>query len=153
MRPNLTPADVMMLNHHMGTRIQQVLPKITGGVCAGLTAQITDIFATQEASDMEAAKFARIMLAKGQAAPPQAPDLSLELMHGLTATALSSLVVSVLAHLESSHLLPAIVQQLSDPDGGCLVLCSFNARGPVCTPIMGHVDAPLTQKVTGGLVQ
>jgi hypothetical protein len=143
----------MLLNHQMGIRIQQLLPKIAGGVCAGLAAQITDIFATQEASDLEAAKFARAMIAGGQAKPPQAPDLSLELMHGLTATSLSSLVVSVLAHLECTHLLPAIAQQLSDPAGNGLVLCTFNAKDPVCTPIMGQSDQPFTQQVTGGLVQ
>lgn len=149
----LTPADVMMLNHHMGIRLQHVLPKIAGGTIAGLSAQISDIFATQEASDLEAATFARAMLAQGQAKPPQAPDLSLELMHGLTATSLSSLVVSVLAHLESMHLLPAIAQQLSDPSGNGLVLCTFTAKGPKCTPIMGHPDQPFTQKPTSGVIQ
>jgi hypothetical protein len=153
MRHNLTPADVMLLHHQMGVRLQQLLPKITGGVCAGLTAQLSDIFAAQEANERQAAAFKQAMLAAGQAAPPVAPDLSLELMHGLTATSLSSLVVSVLAHLESTHLLPAIVQQLSDPEGSSLVLCSFNRTGTVVTPIMGHANAPFTQQATEGHLQ
>ncbi|MFM1977453.1 MAG: hypothetical protein RL145_2299 [Pseudomonadota bacterium] len=153
MRHNLTPADVVLLNYEMGKRLQQLLPKITGGVCAGLTAQLSDIFAVQEANERQAAAFKQAMLAAGQSAPPVAPDLSLELMHGLTATSLSSLVVSVLAHLECTHLLAAIVQQLADPEGSELVLCSFTGHSTVVTPIMGHVDAPFTQKATEGHLQ
>lgn len=149
----LTPADIMMLNHQLAIRLQAILPKIAGGTIATFTSHITDIFAQQEASDLEASNFARAMIAQGQAASPKAPDLSLELMHGVTATSLSSLVVSVLVHLESQHLLPAIIEQLSDPSGSGLVLCSFNASGAKCTPIMGHTDAPFTQRANAGLLQ